>query len=265
MTQSRKNVHAGRPPRPREGDGTELIFGIHAAAAALRNPRREIRAVTATGNAVTRLADSLAARGTGVETVSAATLSARLGGETVHQGVLIEAAPLPEPVLEDVLALLSQAASPGPLIVLDRITDPHNVGAILRSAAAFGAAALVMTRRRSPPGDGALAKAASGAMEHVPVVRVPNLARALEAIGAAGIIRVGFDGEARARFEDAPLDAPLALVFGAEDKGMRRLTRENCDRLCRLATTGPIASLNVSNAAAIALYTCLMARGGAPA
>lgn len=253
MTQSHKSK--------RGGTGVDLLYGMHAAAAALRNPCREIRAVSVTENAAQRLAGALAARGIAAETVPVSALSARLGGETVHQGVLVEAAPLPEPALEDILGLFAQGRNPGPLVVLDQVTDPHNVGAVLRSAAVFGAAALVMTRRRSPPGDGTLAKAASGAVEHVPVVRVPNLARALHETGAAGLTRIGLDGEAPERFEAARLDAPLAIVLGAEDKGMRRLTREACDRLCRLATAGPLASLNVSNAAAVALHACLMARG----
>ena len=190
-------------------------------------------------------------------------LAARLGRDAVHQGILVEASPLPE---TDLTAVLDRAASReghGPLVVLDQVTDPHNVGAVMRSAAAFGALALVLTKRHSPPSGGVLAKAASGALEHVPIIRVTNLARALEAIAAAGLQRIGLDAEAEADFERGPLEGPCALVLGAEDKGLRRLTREKCDFLGRLATPGAITSLNVSNAAAIALHACHRARNRA--
>ncbi|GAB4232320.1 MAG: hypothetical protein Kow0032_14970 [Methyloligellaceae bacterium] len=163
----------------------------------------------------------------------------------------MEAEPLEQPSLQDAASLAGQG---GPLVVLDQVTDPHNVGAVLRSAAAFNASALIMTRRHSPPLDGALAKAASGAVEHVPVILVANLARALDELAATGISRIGFEGSAERAFEDTEPGDALALVFGAEHKGLRRLTAEHCDLLCRLETGGAIRSLNVSNAAAIALH-----------
>jgi 23S rRNA (guanosine2251-2'-O)-methyltransferase len=185
-------------------------------------------------------------------------LDRQLGPDTVHQGALLETEPLPEPTLDD---LLERTAS-GPIIVLDQVTDPHNVGAVLRSAAAFGAAGLVMTRRHSPPLSGALAKSASGALELVPIALVQNLARALAEMGEAGCTRIGLDGTGLGLIEDEPLSGRIALVLGAEGKGLRQLTRETCDRLCRIATPGPLASLNVSNAAAIVLHLGAMRRLG---
>jgi 23S rRNA (guanosine2251-2'-O)-methyltransferase len=167
----------------------------------------------------------------------------------VHQGVLLEAAPLPESVLEDF-------AGRGLLMVLDQVTDPHNIGAVMRSCAAFGARALVVTERHAPATTGALAKAASGALEHVPLIRVGNLARALETIAAAGHQIIGLAGDAATDIAAIDRSPDITLVLGAEGKGLRRLTREKCDHIARLGTSGPIASLNVSNAAAVALYIC---------
>jgi 23S rRNA (guanosine2251-2'-O)-methyltransferase len=183
-----------------------------------------------------------------------------LGPDTVHQGACLDTVPLPEPSLED---LAETAMRGGPIVVLDQVTDPHNVGAILRSAAAFAATGLVMTRRHSPPLTGTLAKSASGALEHVPVALVPNLAQALEKLADLGIETIGLDGEATDRIEDHKADGAVAIVLGSEGKGLRRLTRERCTRLCRIATTGSLASLNVSNAAAIALHTIAVAKSRA--
>jgi 23S rRNA (guanosine2251-2'-O)-methyltransferase len=224
------------------------IFGMHAVEAALANPRRRVLAIHATPNATQRL--DLAARPgrPPLHTLAPRDLDRMLGADTVHQGIMIEAEPLPELALADL-----QAARL--VVLLDQVTDPHNVGAILRTAAAFGVEGLIMTARHSPPLSGALAKAASGGLEHVPVVLVPNLSRALAELGELGFMRVGLDATGEGFLEDLPGQDKLALVLGAEDRGIRRLTGENCDAVCALSTAGPLNSLNVSNAAAIALHT----------
>ncbi len=244
-----------------ERDGPLLIFGIHAVEAALANPRRIIRKVALSGNAERRLQHSLAARQLVHERVLPKDLDRRLGHDTVHQGALIEAEPLPEPTLAGLTAQMTDR----PLLVLDQVTDPHNVGAILRSAGVFGAAGLIMTRRHSPPLDGALAKAASGALEHVPVALVQNLARALGELKQLGVMVVGLDGTASEPLDNARWSGPIALILGAEGRGLRELTRTSCDQLYRIATEGPLNSLNVSNAAAVALYWTALHRRGAMA
>jgi 23S rRNA (guanosine2251-2'-O)-methyltransferase len=173
-----------------------------------------------------------------------------------HQGVVVEAEPLEEVWLGD---LLGDAAERAVLLVLDQVTDPHNVGAILRSAAAFGAVGIVTQDRHSPPESGALAKAASGALERVPWARVVNLARALEEIGEAGFWRVGLAGEAKMELKDALGPPRIALVLGAEGPGLRPNTREHCDALARLPINDAVESLNVSNAAAVSLYAASIA------
>jgi 23S rRNA (guanosine2251-2'-O)-methyltransferase len=248
-----------RPPRHGRAsteDRQTLIFGIHAVEAALANPQRTVRHLWLTDNAENRLRPALTARQLAHERTSPRDLDRRLGADTVHQGALLETDPLPEPDL----AMLAEAAAGRPIVVLDQVTDPHNVGAILRSAAVFGAAGLVMTRRHSPPLDGALAKSASGALEHVPVALVQNLARALAEIKELGLIVIGLDGEAPDQLEAINWPERAALVLGAEGKGLRQLTRDSCDRLARIATDGPLASLNVSNAAAVALHLGTMRR-----
>lgn len=253
MKDNRSTRHArhasapGRARRPEQNSGILRIYGVHAVEAALANPHRKIRAIHATANAAQRIEPLLGGKQPEVRTVTPKDLDRMLGEDTVHQGILIEAEPLAEPSIDD----LREARL---LLVLDQITDPHNVGAILRSAAAFGVDALIMTARHSPPLHGALAKAASGALEHVPVVLVPNLARALGQIGDLGFTRLGLDSGGTSALEDYPATERLALVLGAEDRGLRRLSAENCDAICALTTFGPIASLNVSNAAAIALH-----------
>ncbi len=241
---------AGPAPRDRPGERREarvsLIYGFHSVVAALRAPRRELVRLYATAAAAERLGAEIAARGLETRIMSLEEISARAPREAVHQGLLLEARPL-API--DVAELPAN----GLVLVLDQITDPHNVGAILRTAAAFAVDALVTTERHSPEFAGALAKSASGGLEHVPICSVPNLARALEEMGDMGYWRIGLDSEAQGLLTGETLTRPLALVLGAEDRGLRRLTRERCDRLARLDLPGAIKSLNVSNACAIAL------------
>jgi 23S rRNA (guanosine2251-2'-O)-methyltransferase len=233
------------------------LFGVHPVEAALRNPDRVLRRLLATDNAAHRLADAIAARGLTPEPTTPRDLDRMLGADTVHQGLLLETEPLPEPDLED---LAERAAAGGPLILLDQVTDPHNAGAILRSAAAFGASGVVTTRRHSPPLNGTLAKSASGALELVPIAQVQNLARAMADLREAGVIILGLDGTATATIEDEPFDRAVAIVLGAEGRGLRQLTAESCDRLVKIATADDLRSLNVSNAAAVALHTALVKR-----
>jgi 23S rRNA (guanosine2251-2'-O)-methyltransferase len=215
--------------------------------AALTNPARRIRKLWATENAVRRLADEGIALPTEPELVRPDAIAARLSPDAVHQGLLAEADPLPAPALEELPAA-------GIVLVLDQITDPHNVGAILRTAAAFAVAAIVTTARHSPEATGVLAKSASGALEHVPIVIVQNLARALAALKEQGVLVVGLDSDAPEDLAAIRLSLPLALVLGAEGKGLRQGTKAACDRLARLDLPGAIKSLNVSNAAALSLY-----------
>ena len=233
----------GRAPG---GDGT-LVYGFHAVQAALAARRRKLLAIHATEAAAARLAPAIAAAGLSARLVTAEDLSRRLGPQAVHQGVLLEAGPI-EPI--DISEIEDRG---GIVLVLDQITDPHNVGAILRTAAAYAVDALVTTTRHAPEFSGIVAKAASGGLDHVPIVEVVNLARALETLAEMGYWRIGLDSEGPTPFDEAPVQRPVALVLGAEDKGLRRLTRENCDALARLDMPGAIKSLNVSNACAVAL------------
>ena len=249
-----QGTHSGqappRSPRGRLGEPGQakvsLIYGFHSVAAALKAPRRVLIRLYATPAAAERLGAEIAARGLETRIVSPEEISALSPRYAVHQGVLLEARPLAPIDIEDLPAS-------GLVLVLDHITDPHNVGAILRTAAAFAVDALVTTGRHSPDFAGALAKSASGGLEHVPICSVANLARALDEIGDMGYWRIGLDSEAEVRLSDETLTRPLALVLGAEGRGLRRLTRERCDRVARLDLPGAIKSLNVSNACAIAL------------
>jgi len=241
---------AGRPAwREREGgaDGPVILFGWHTVAAALANPERQIRKLFLTENAARRLADENIDTRVPPEIVRPNTIDARLGPDAVHQGLLAEADPLPSPGIDEL-------PEDGIVLVLDQITDPHNVGAILRSAAAFAVKAIVTTARHSPEATGVLAKSASGALEMVPLVTVQNLARALNELNDRGFMTVGLDSEGSEDLGAVVLQEPLALVLGAEGKGLRQLTRETCSVVARLDMPGSIKSLNVSNAAVLALY-----------
>jgi 23S rRNA (guanosine2251-2'-O)-methyltransferase len=240
---------APRPARSeaRDSGAKAILYGWHTVKAALENPARRVRRLYATPNAARRLAEDGVALAVEPELVRPDAIARRLGPDAVHNGLLAEADPLPSPELEELDPV-------GIVLVLDQITDPHNVGAVLRAAAAFAVNAVVTTARHSPEATGVLAKSASGALEYVPIVIVQNLARALAALRERGYFLVGLDSAGDIDLNEAPLRPPLALVFGAEGKGLRQLTRASCDRLARLDLPGRIKSLNVSNAAALALY-----------
>jgi 23S rRNA (guanosine2251-2'-O)-methyltransferase len=222
------------------------IYGFHSVSAALKSPQRKLIRLYATRAAAERLGDAIAARGVETQILDDEEIARRAPRDAVHQGVMLEARPL-EPI--DISDLLER----GLVIVLDQVTDPHNVGAILRTAAAFAVDALVTTERHSPEFTGALAKSASGGLEHVPICSVVNLSRALSELGDLGYLRIGLDSEAAQAIDEVVTRLPLALVLGAEGKGLRRLTREHCDVLARLDMPGAIKSLNVSNACAVTL------------
>jgi 23S rRNA (guanosine2251-2'-O)-methyltransferase len=225
----------------------DIIYGAHPVEAALANPRRRLRHLWLSRNALGRLKRRLAALPLEPEIVHPRELDRKVGPEAVHQGVVLEAEPLPSPDFADIEA-------EGIIAVLDEVTDPHNVGAIMRSCAAFGVRVLLTTARHSPQGSGVLFKSASGAAELVDYVKVQNLARALAELKSRGFRVLGLDGDAPSRIEEEKAEGPIALVLGAEGKGLRQLTKGTCDRLVRLDLPGKIQSLNVSNAAALALY-----------
>ena len=239
----RKKSHQthGTANRPR-------LWDKHAVAAALDNPQRKVLRAWATSEAAGLMQFP---KEVAVTLAEAPDLGRLVPSDAPHQGVVIEVEPLEEVWLDDLLTGLPERAV---LLVLDQVTDPHNVGAILRSAAAFGAIGIVTQDRHSPPESGVIAKAASGALERVRWARVVNLARALEDIAEAGFWRIGLSGDAESDLKDALGPPRIALVLGAEGAGLRPNTREHCDALARLPITDSVESLNVSNAAAVALY-----------
>jgi 23S rRNA (guanosine2251-2'-O)-methyltransferase len=246
-----KTRSGGQRPAWRERDanpdGPAILYGWHTVTLALANPKRLIRKLLLTENAARRLAEEKIETPIPPEIVRPGQIDQRLGPDAVHQGLLAEADPLPSPNIDAL-------AAEGMVLVLDQITDPHNVGAIMRSAAAFAVKGIVTTARHSPEATGVLAKAASGALELVPLITVQNLARALNELNERGFMTVGLDSEGSQDLGAVALQQPLALVLGAEGKGLRQLTRETCSVVARLDMPGEIKSLNVSNAAALALY-----------
>jgi 23S rRNA (guanosine2251-2'-O)-methyltransferase len=244
----RKKSHQshGSHSRPR-------LWGKHAVAAALDNPERKVLKAWATREAAGFMQFP---KEVPVTLAEAPDLGRLVPSDAPHQGVVIEVEPLDDVWLD---GLLTNAPDRAVLLVLDQVTDPHNVGAILRSAAAFGAIGIVTQDRHSPPESGVIAKASSGALERVPWARVVNLARALEEIGEAGFWRIGLAGDADTDLRGALGPPRVALVLGAEGAGLRHNTREHCDALARLPITDAIESLNVSNAAAVALYAASIA------
>lgn len=248
---------SGSGPARRDGhrgDGTATergmwLYGLHAVTAALNNPARHVRRLATTPEGAAKL--SRMAPAAAPDILDRQALERLLPPGAVHQGVALSADALAQPDLEDIIARAGDAAT---LVILDQVTDPHNIGAVLRSAAAFGALAVLQTERGAPAATGIVAKSASGALEAVPLVAVTNLARALERLKAENFWCVGLDGEADRTLAEAAPSGRVALVLGAEGKGLRRLTRAHCDLLARLPTRPPVSSLNVSNAAAVALY-----------
>jgi 23S rRNA (guanosine2251-2'-O)-methyltransferase len=232
---------------------TVWLFGIHAVRDALANPMRERLRLVVTKNAADRLAEEIAASGMEPEISDPRKFAAPIDPQSVHQGAALEVKPLDWGALSDICAPRGQAAR---VILLDRVTDPHNVGAILRSAEVFGARAVIGPHRHSAPETGALAKTASGALERQPYLRVKNLATTMEALREMGYTLLGLDGTAEATLREAaqPLDGAIALVLGAEGPGLRDKTKETCDQLVKIDASGGFGSLNVSNAAAVSLY-----------
>ncbi|WP_132951408.1 23S rRNA (guanosine(2251)-2'-O)-methyltransferase RlmB [Rhodovulum bhavnagarense] len=233
---------------------TLWLFGLHAVRDALANPARVKLRLVVTRNAADKLADVIAAAGITPEIADPRKFPVPLDPGAVHQGAALETRPLDWGKLAD---LCAPGVGPARVVLLDRVSDPHNAGAILRSAEVFGARAVIAPHRHSAPETGALAKTASGALERQPYLRVTNLARAMEQLRGLGYTLLGLDGEAEAGLGNtlAELgDAPVGLVLGAEGPGLRQLTRDTCDRLVRIPFAGGFGSLNVSNAAAIALY-----------
>jgi len=260
----RAKTTGNQPQRPRPATpaghvpkGAVHIYGLHSVREAIANPKRRIDHMMVTRNALERLgiADTNALP-FDVKMVEPREIDRITGSEAVHQGVLIEARPLQPKRLDEL--------DDSPLLlVLDQVTDPHNVGAIMRSAVAFGAGALITTARHSPQESGVLAKAASGALEHIDHIEVRNLAEALETLHEAGFQTIGLDSDGPAELEKTFAGKKIALVLGAEGKGLRQKTRETVAALARLDMPGAIRSLNVSNAAAVSLYAAQRHLGSA--
>ena len=236
--------------------GNPKFYGRHAVYAALDNPERRLIKLWGTREELGKI---VIPDGLSVQFAEVADLARFVPKDAPHQGLVLEVAPLEDVWLTDALAVAENDNRP--LLVLDQVTDPHNVGAIFRTAAAFNAVAVVTQDRHAPPESGALAKSASGGIEITPWVRVVNLARALEEIGEAGYWRIGLSGHATATLDEALTPGRNALVLGAEGDGMRRNIEEHCDQLAKLPISEAMESLNVSNAAAIALYAATVRRG----
>jgi len=252
-----KHREGGRPPEPRRSKpinpafaGGFWLYGLHTARAALLNPRRKVRRALLTDRAASELGSAV--RGVPVDTVLPEAISRLLPQGAVHQGAALYCEPLPGLDLEEVLRAVP--AGGRIVAVLDQVTDPHNEGAILRSAAAFGVAAVIVQDRHAPPESGALAKAASGGLDIVPRIEVVNIARALEELGRLGFWRIALSGDGEGPLRDAAPKGDVAIALGAEGSGLRRLVRERCDASAFIPLGRAMDSLNVSNAAAIAFY-----------
>jgi 23S rRNA (guanosine2251-2'-O)-methyltransferase len=249
------NVRRPATHIPRDRGHLVILYGWHSVKAAIENPARKFHRLLVTDNALRRLHEEKLTLPLEPAVVRPEAIAALVGSDAVHQGLFAETDPLPSLTMEEIKPA-------GVLLVLDQITDPHNVGAILRTAAAFAVTAVITTARHSPEATGVLAKAASGALEYVPIVTVPNIARALDALREKNVLVVGLDSLGDMALGALPLTKPVALVLGAEGKGLRQLTRTTCDYVARLALPGRIKSLNVSNATALALYIASTRVGG---
>ncbi|MBB4266059.1 23S rRNA (guanosine(2251)-2'-O)-methyltransferase RlmB [Roseospira visakhapatnamensis] len=249
---ARRPSRKPRRPKAEGGPPALILHGRHPVEAALDNPARPVRRLWSSAPLDAPMAARARARGLEPTLVDRDALAAMLPPGAVHQGLALSVGPLPDMALEDLPAAGPAEASV--VMVLDQVSDPHNVGAILRSAAALGARAVITQDRHAPAETATLAKAASGALERLPLIRVTNIARALAALRDKGYWSVGLDADAPVTLAGAGLTGPLALVLGAEGAGLRRLTRETCDHLACLPMTDAVESLNVSNAAAVALY-----------
>jgi 23S rRNA (guanosine2251-2'-O)-methyltransferase len=245
-----RGSHARSRPSSKGGSPEQnaYLYGLHAVLAALENPKRRLDQLICTAQIAKDLSKNGGSARIKPEVATGAEIGTLLPPGAVHQGIALKTTPLHEPDLESVAATTTKVA------ILDQVTDPHNVGAILRSAAVFGVSTLIMTDRNSPPQSGVLAKSASGALEHVSICRVGNLARAMEKLGKQGFTLIGLDGDSNDELSALDLSGQIGLVLGAEGAGLRRLTREYCDWLAKLPASGPMRSLNVSNAAAVAFY-----------
>ncbi len=253
-----QNSGRNTTPKPRVKNSNDLwLFGKHPVLAALNNPERNIKRLLVTRRSADRYLSAFSEINQNVrpltpEIILPEVLEKTLPADCLHQGIALHTNVLPEISIEACCRI--EAEKSHLLLILDQVTDPHNVGAIIRSAAAFGACAIISTERNSPPESGTLAKSASGALEVLPWVRVTNLSRALDALAEMGYWRLGLDGTAPLSIREADFGNNIALVMGAEGKGLRKGTESHCDALIKLPISGAVESLNVSNAAAIALY-----------
>ncbi len=256
--QHARNDHKpGAGKRSPERKGGVQLFGYHAASAAFVNPARHCQRLLLTQTSLRQFepiiaqAKKLGLKRPSPEIIDLRAIDKQLPNGTVHQGILLEAENLPDKELDDLLEL---EHLPAAIVVLDQVTDPHNVGAILRSACAFGVGAVLVTERNAASQTGVLAKTASGALEHTPIFRIGNLSQSLKKLQNAGYWCIGLDETGKDALHQIKMPAKTALVLGAEGEGLRRLTIESCDEIAKLPTTPPVGSLNVSNAAAVAMY-----------
>lgn len=241
--------------RTEKSENDRLLYGFHAVRAALHNTDRIIKQIWVTENALKQIGEDIDSdRHPKPQIVERRTIDNKLTNNPVHQGILIDADPLEEMFISD-LAVKATQADDMTIVVLDQVTDPHNIGAILRSMSAFGAPYLIVHKRNAPPITGTVAKIATGAVEYVPLIRVQNLSDALEELKLCGFTILGMDERAEQSIDKKSYTGKNVLVMGAEGRGMRDKTRERCDELIKLPTQGPIQSLNVSVATAIALFS----------